>query len=81
MPQEIEVYFPHDGIYIDASIQNWTRNWKLTCTWQHTRIGRPIEVSEIPTDTESLKAMAIACYEKHHWQHRLQTMEADTRKV
>ena len=81
MPQEIEVYFPHDGIYIDVSVQDWTSTWKITCTWQHTKIRQSIKVEDIPTDPELLKTLAIQCYEKHQWRDLLRNMDADTPKV
>lgn len=81
MPKETEIYFPHDGIYIDASVQNWTSRWRFTCAWQHTKICQTIEPEDIPTDEATLKQMVIACYEKHRWRDLLRNMDADTPKV
>ena len=81
MPNEIEVYFPHADIYLDANVQNWTSRWIFACSWQHTKITETIKEADIPTDTDTLKQMAIACYEKHHWRDLLRDMDAEQLKV
>ena len=81
MPNEIEVYFPHDGTYLDASVQDWTSRWRFTVAWEHTKIRCTIIVKDIPIDEATLKQMAIACYEKHKWRDFLRNMEADIPKI
>ena len=62
--KELEIYFPYDHTYIEASVRNYTRRWRLTITWQHTEIRKTIQASNIPTDKNSLKQMAIACFKE-----------------
>lgn len=81
MPNEIEVYFPHDGLFLDANVQNWTSRWRFSCAWQHTKITETVNVSDIPTDEDTLKQMAIKCYEKHRWRSLLRNMDPDAPKV
>lgn len=81
MLNEIEVYFPHDNTYIEANVQDWTRCWRFTCAWQHTRIRQDINIEDIPTDEATLKQMAIECYEQHKLRQSLRNMDPDMPKV
>ena len=81
MLEEIEVYFPHDGTYLDASVQDWTNQWRFTCAWEHTEIRQTISVEDIPTDEDTLKQMAIACYEQYKWRNLLRNMDPEPANV
>ena len=81
MLEEIEVYFPYDGTYLDASVQDWTRRWLFTCAWQHTKISQAILVADLPADEDTLKQMAIDCYERHKWRNLLRDMDPEPYRV
>ena len=61
---ELEIYFPYNDTYIEASVHNYTSKWRFTVAWQHTKIRKTIQASDIPTDKNSLKQMAIACFKE-----------------